>query len=123
MHREEEAFQDEDGRTGGTKCSECDIWIKMPRKRRYPMPVWYTECEKCEIKDPFRRAMHKLNIEMSDEERSAVNKFKTDMWLLCEKFCDFSHLHDDPKISKLANDLMAMCRKIPCFIGKTKEEN
>ncbi len=46
--------------TGGQKCSICNVWIKLPRKRKYSVPTIWTKCEKCKMGNemPVEKNIH-----------------------------------------------------------------
>lgn len=73
---DEEALKQ--GRSGGTKCRICHKYIQSPRKRKVPQKTWLTECDECEIQDPLKRAIYKINTLLSKEELEAFIKRQRD---------------------------------------------
>ena len=63
------------GRSGGTRCPKCKKWTQTPRKRKNPQPVYLSDCELCEIKDPFERMWHEFNRCCDDDERKIHNQW------------------------------------------------
>ena len=98
-----------EGRSGGIKCPKCKKWIKSPRKRKNIIETWLHDCEKCEIKDPFRKMWHSFNTGCNEYERELHNEWLREVRQLAG---DLHYIGDTTsKITKLNN----LLQKIPFF--------
>ena len=100
------------GRSGGTRCPKCKKWTQTPRKRKNPQPVYLSDCELCEIKDPFERMWHEFNRCCDDDERKIHNQWLAEVIDLAGSL-EFLPDGHSPKKMKLYK----LLQKIPFFYG------
>ena len=99
-----------EGRSGGHRCPKCKKWTQIPRKNKYEKPVFLSECEECQIYDPFHRMFHRFNKICLDEERDLYNN-----WL--HKVKHYLSKLDYESISSEKIKLKECIDKLPFFEG------
>lgn len=109
-------YWDEDanaeGRSGGVICPKCRKWTTPPRKRKHLQATFMSDCESCEIKDPFRRMWHEFNRSRDDDQRKMHNQWLAEVRELVGELQFFP---DDQSKKKMR--LHKLLQQIPFFEG------
>ena len=64
----------------------------------------------------FNKAIHSMNLVISDSERLEFNRFKGNLWALADKLVDYGRLPNAESVG--AGDMLLLCNELKKLINE-----